>query len=66
VERFITGLGPEQISALTASGCRYYAIGPQTAQSMIKHGLAIAATAPAATIPDLVQTVVRDLSTISA
>lgn len=61
VERFVAGLGKERIAALTAAGCRYYAIGPQTGATMTANGLAIAATAEEATIPALVQAVVRDL-----
>ena len=63
VERFIAGLGTEQITALTARGCRYYAIGTQTADTMTARGLPIAAIAAEATIPALVQAVVTDLGT---
>jgi uroporphyrinogen-III synthase len=62
VERFVTGLGSERIAALLAAGCRCYAIGPQTAATMTAHGLPITATAEEATIPALVQAVVRDFN----
>jgi len=63
VERFVAGLGKERVAALIAAGCRFYAIGPQTAATMNANGLPIAATAEEATIPALVQAVVRDLGT---
>lgn len=62
VERFVSGLGKERVAALIAAGCRCYAIGPQTAATMSANGLPIAATAEEATIPALVQAVVRDLA----
>ena len=62
VERFVTGLGSERITALLTAGCRCYAIGPQTAATMTAHGLPITATAEEATIPALVQAVVRDFN----
>ncbi len=61
VERFVAGLGQERVAALIAGGCRWYAIGPQTAATMAAHGLPIAATAEDATIAALVQAVVADL-----
>jgi uroporphyrinogen III methyltransferase/synthase len=61
VERFVAGLGRPRVDALLAAGCRCYAIGPQTAATMTANGLPIAATAEEATIPALVQAVVRDL-----
>lgn len=63
VERFVAGLGQERIAALITAGCRFYAIGPQTAATLGAHGLPIAAMAEEATIPALVQAVVRDLAT---
>ena len=63
VERFVAGLGRPRVEALLAAGCRCYAIGPQTAATMTGLGLPIAATAEEATIPALVQAVVRDLGT---
>ncbi|HEX3135045.1 MAG TPA: uroporphyrinogen-III C-methyltransferase [Planctomycetota bacterium] len=63
VDRFVAGLGKERVIALIAAGCRYYAIGPQTAATMTANGLPIAAMAEEATIPALVQAVVRDLAT---
>ncbi len=63
VERFVAGLGRERVAALLAAGCRCYAIGPHTAATMSANSLPIAATAEEATIPALVQAVVRDLGT---
>ena len=62
VERFIAALGTEAIRTLTTNGCRFYAIGPQTAATMRAQSLPIAAMAEEATIAGLVAAVARDLA----
>ncbi len=62
VERFLAGLGEAAIAALLAAGCRFYAIGPQTAATLRERGLPVAGMAEEASVDGLVQTVVRDFA----
>lgn len=59
VQRFVAGMGPG-LQALVAGGCRFYAIGPQTASALTASGLACAGIAEEASIEALVALVVRD------
>lgn len=61
-ERFAAALG-DGVAALRIAGCRFYAIGPETAATMATLGLAAARIAPAATVAALAETVVADLGT---
>ena len=65
VERFIAALGADAVKTLSAHGCRFYAIGPQTAATMRAQALPLAAMAEAATIAGLVAAVARDLGSPS-
>jgi uroporphyrinogen-III synthase len=60
VQRFVTGSGGH-LHTLVTKGCRFYAIGPQTAAAVTAAGLTCAGTADEATIDALVALVVRDL-----
>ncbi len=51
VERFIASAGAACCSALALEGCRFYAIGPQTAATMLQHGMQVAAQASEAVDP---------------
>lgn len=60
VERFIAGLGRERVDRLIAAGCRFYAIGPQTAAAVQAAGLTSAAVAGDATLDALVAAIIAD------
>jgi uroporphyrinogen III methyltransferase/synthase len=62
VERFLAFAGAAQVAAWQQAGCRFYAIGPQTAATLTAHGLAVAAVAEDASVAGLVQAVVRDFA----
>ncbi len=60
-ERLVAALG-KQLESLLASGCRCYAIGPETAATMTTLGLPVSAVAPVATAAALAWTVANDLA----
>ena len=62
VDRFLAFAGAAQVAAWQQAGCRFYAIGPQTAATLTGHGLAVAAVAEDASVAGLVQVVVRDFA----
>ena len=66
VERFLAAAGKDLLDQWLKSGCRLYAIGPQTAATLIAHGLPVAATADGASVEGLVHAVVRDFGTARA
>jgi uroporphyrinogen III methyltransferase / synthase len=57
-ERLVAALGRERLAALKAAGCRFIAIGPQTALTMRGLGIPPAAEAADADMPALVDAVV--------
>ncbi len=57
-ERLVAALGPERLAALQAAGCRFIAIGPQTAATMRGLGIPPAAEAADADMPALVAAVI--------
>jgi uroporphyrinogen III methyltransferase/synthase len=57
-ERLVAALGPPRLAALQAAGCRFVAIGPQTAETMRSLGIPPAAEAADADMPALVAAVV--------
>jgi uroporphyrinogen III methyltransferase/synthase len=63
VDRFLVVAGKELLEQWLKSGCRLYAIGPQTAGTLLAYGLPVAATADGASVAGLVEAVVRDFGT---
>jgi uroporphyrinogen III methyltransferase/synthase len=63
VERFLGVAGKELLEQWLKTGCRLYAIGPQTAATLQAHGLPVAATADGASVEGLVEAVVRNFGT---
>jgi uroporphyrinogen III methyltransferase/synthase len=61
VDRFLARAGAPAVAALIAAGCRFYAIGPQTAGTLAERGLPVAAQAAEASVAALIETVVADL-----
>ncbi len=57
-ERLVAALGPQRVESLLADGCRFIAIGPQTAATMRSLGLPPAAEAADADMPALVEAVI--------
>ena len=66
VERFVAYAGLERVREWVVAGCRLYAIGPQTAATLAGLGLPVAAVADDASVPGLVQAVVRDFKQAAA
>ncbi len=62
VERFLAYAGIPRVQSWLTQGCRLYAIGPQTAATILAHGLPVAAVADGASVSGLVDTVVRDFA----
>jgi uroporphyrinogen III methyltransferase/synthase len=57
-ERLVAALGPERLHGLRAAGCRFIAIGPQTAATMHELGIPPAAEAADADMAALVDAVI--------
>jgi len=62
-ERFVTAVGPAGLDALRKRGCRWFAIGPETAAAMVRLGLPPTAIAERADVAALAQSVITALST---
>lgn len=61
VERFIAAVGRPAVDALVADGCRFFAIGPQTAATMAAQSIPLCAMAQEAGVQALVQAVIEHL-----
>jgi uroporphyrinogen III methyltransferase/synthase len=62
VERFAAATGAEGLRLLTSQGCRFIAIGPQTAATMSAMGIPVSATAEHASVESLVACVASELA----
>lgn len=61
-ERFVATIGDTGLTALRARGCRWFAIGPETAATMQRLGIAPHAVAERADVAALAETVITALS----
>lgn len=61
-ERFVATLGDAAVATLAAGGCRWYAIGPETAEAMRRAGLEPHAIAADASVAALAAAAQRDLA----
>jgi uroporphyrinogen III methyltransferase/synthase len=61
-ERFTAAVGPGGLAALRANGCRWFAIGPETAATLQRLGLAPHVTATRADVAALAEAVIAALS----
>ena len=61
-ERFVAALGAKAVADLAQQGCRWYAIGPETAAGMRRVGLEPTAIAGEASVAALAATMIADLS----
>jgi uroporphyrinogen-III synthase len=62
VDRLVAAWGRDTLHAMTAAGCRLWAIGPVTAAAITAHGLPVAAVAEEASVAALVAAACRDLA----
>jgi len=61
-ERFVSALGSTAVATLAAAGCRWYAIGPETAAGMRRVGIEPSAIASEASVAALSATTIADLA----
>jgi uroporphyrinogen III methyltransferase/synthase len=63
-ERFVAACGEAGARGLVERGCRFYAIGPQTAATMATLGLPVAAVAEEASVSGLIAVIRKDLADV--